>query len=683
MVKLMRRFNKPAEEPQQDGTTYRLSGDALVDARLNTQEKFDTEFDNLMQANQLEDWSNKLIEDRNASITAAEEEAKEAGQTEEEQLEVKNYSNLRYRTMIALGAQATVTGKLVAKGFSKTLGRLKMFGTEGRFEKVGENMQAKSMENIFATLNEEWHETNNIKRAATYKERKLGSVATLTTAAGFTAGIMTGGTSELAKYGSRALIGGAAGAARTYIDYKNSLEQGDTFDWKTTVKAMGKNALKYGAIATVSSAAAMEAMGHGTLNNSGDNILKASWNALPDTVGEADAATMPFNLAANVKHIDVPGTGSAPDHNIINGDRATLGYAGEAGPFVGQMRYNESVGQGVNNLLRLMENSPNVQSANGYSQGADVLREAVSKLSPAEQRQLVLNLSGDPSGRTGILTLAHDSPQGQIMNMLGFDTSPLKSTGGATVHETVVSNDIMADARYTLLDASKFNKTIERGDFVGAMRMLANTGEGAGGYATTHSGIIGVGAGDRATYNPNNPGNASVTTERTANGTLTTITPNVTAAEGILAQHTGIRLTPEARAFYESAIDPSKSNSDVIAAAGNAAKEGINNTPWLPPEAQTGLNNAVDAVFATPKTVTPQEVAAFNAAPAPQSTYTEPVYTAPVVPDVSDYVPPAVQAPVQEVTEQINNAASNFNTAVGNAQRDVNNVLSGLGVPRR
>lgn len=371
--------------------------------------------------------------------------------------------------------------------------------------------------------------------------------------------------------------------------------------------------------------------------------------------------------AATIDHIVVPGTGSAPDHNVIAGNKLTLGYEAGAAPFVGETPYNVSVGSGVQKLIDTIHNTGGGhKTLEGYSQGADVVREAVSKLSPAEQNQLVLNLGGDPSGEKGVLTLAHDSPQGQLMGMLGFDTSPLKNTGGATVNEVRVSNDIMADATYTIADAKVFNAALEQGDMVSALRMLANTGEKAGGYATTHAGALEVLPQDRATYNPANPGNATVITERTANGTLTTINPNVTAGEGLLAKYTGVRLTPEARQAYEAVLNPNVSNEQVIQEVTDAVQEGVANTPWLPPEAQQGINSVVEGISG----------AMGQAAPAPQNNAAPaPVWNAPAA-------APAPAAPMQEFIQQAAPAVQEaVKTFVPPAQQGaVNNFLGQFGV---
>ncbi len=369
--------------------------------------------------------------------------------------------------------------------------------------------------------------------------------------------------------------------------------------------------------------------------------------------------------ASRIEHIVVPGTGSAPDHNIIQGNSVTLGYEAGAAPLVGETPYNMSVGSGVQKLLDTFHNTGGgSKTLEGYSQGADVVREAVSKMSPQEQSQLILKLGGDPSGEKGILTLAHDSPQGQLMGLLGFDTSPLKDTGGATVNEMRVSNDIMADASYTIADAKQFNSAVESGDMIGALRMLANTGEKGGGYATTHSGLLQVLPQDRAIYNPANPGNASVVTERTADGTLTTITPNVTAGEGLLANYTGIRLTPEAREAYEAVVNPNVSNEQVVQEVVDAVQEGVSNTTWLPPEVRQGFNGVVDGMSGMMDQSTP---APQNAAPAQ-------VWNAPAA--------PAAAAPVQEFIQQAAPAVQEaVKTFVPPAQQGaVNNFLGQFGI---
>lgn len=367
--------------------------------------------------------------------------------------------------------------------------------------------------------------------------------------------------------------------------------------------------------------------------------------------------------AAGIDHIFVPGTSAAPDTNVVTGNRMTLGYDADAGPFIGDTPYNQSVSNGVQNLIDALH-STGAKNIDGYSQGADVAREAVSKLSPQEQAQLVLNLGGDPSGEKGILTLAHDSPQGQLMTMLGFDTSPVKDTGAARINETRVSNDLMADASYTFFDAKKFNTTVESGDMVGALRMLANTGEKTGGYLTTHSGALDVLSQDRATYNPASPGNATVTREQTANGTLTTITPRVTAGEGLLAKYTGIRLTPEARTAYEAFIDPNTSNAQVISKLGNAATEGINNTTWLPNEAKQGAGTVVNAVtgvvgqnFNTPSGTTADQAPVVQQAAAPVEQITQ---------------QPVVQNTVTQVQRQVEQAAPQLKTPIAQGKALLN-----------
>lgn len=369
--------------------------------------------------------------------------------------------------------------------------------------------------------------------------------------------------------------------------------------------------------------------------------------------------------AGTIDHIVVPGTGSAPDHNIIQGNSVTLGYEAGAAPLVGETPYNMSVGSGVQKLLDTFHNTGGgSKTLEGYSQGADVVREAVSKMSPQEQSQLILKLGGDPSGEKGILTLAHDSPQGQLMGLLGFDTSPLKDTGGATVNEIRVTNDIMADASYTVADAKQFNSAVESGDIVGALRMLANTGEKGGGYATTHSGLLQVLPQDRVSYNPNNPGNATVMTERTADGTLTTINPNVTAGEGLLANYTGIRLTPEAREAYEAVVNPNVSNEQVVQEVVDAVQEGVSNTTWLPPEVRQGFNGVVDGMSGMMD----------QSAPAPQNAAPAPVWNAPAA--------PAAAAPVQEFIQQAAPAVQEaVKTFVPPAQQGaVNNFLGQFGI---
>lgn len=348
--------------------------------------------------------------------------------------------------------------------------------------------------------------------------------------------------------------------------------------------------------------------------------------------------------AATLEHIDhivVPGTGSAPDQNVISGDKVTLGYEAEAGPLVGAMPYEQSVESGVQKFIDTLSGMSNGEkTGTGFSQGADVIRDAASRLSPAEQNQLTLNLLGDPSGEKGILTVAHNSPQGQLMSLLGFDTSALKDTGGATIHETRVSNDIMADASYTIADAEKFNSAVASGDVVGVLRMLASTGEKGAGYATTHAGALAVLPEDQVFYNALNPGNASVTTEQTANGTLTTITPNVTAAESILARNTGIRLTPEAREAYEAVLDPTVSHEQVVQEVVDAAQEGVNNTQWLPPEAKQGINTAVETISSAMDFVAPAQQVAPQAAPAPMQEMVQ--QAAPAIQQAVDtFVPPA------------------------------------------
>lgn len=361
--------------------------------------------------------------------------------------------------------------------------------------------------------------------------------------------------------------------------------------------------------------------------------------------------------AAVIDRIWVPGTGSAPDQNIINGNKLTLGYEGGAAPLVGETPYDTSVEGGVSNLLEALKaNGDSVNTVGGYSQGADVVREAASKLSPVEQQQLVLNLSGDPSGEKGILTLAHDSPQSQLMQMLGFDTSPLKDTGGAIVNEVRVTNDIMADASYTIGDAEQFNAAVENGDIVGALRMLATTGEKAGGYFTTHAGAIDVLPQDRVTYDPAHPGNATVLTEQTTNGTLTTITPNVSAVEALTARHLGIRMTPEMVEAVEATVNPNVSNEQVINELADAAQEGIDNTPWLPPEVKAAVNIGIEQVGAAAAPVT--NPAPANVAPAWTPEPAAPAYTAPVATTIAPeqvapaYVAPAMPQPVEQFVQQ-------------------------------
>ena len=370
---------------------------------------------------------------------------------------------------------------------------------------------------------------------------------------------------------------------------------------------------------------------------------------------------------AAINRIWVPGTGSAPDHNIVNGDNMTLGYEGGAAPFVGETRYDTSVAGGVDNLVNVLENKSGSSTIDAYSQGADVAREAVSKLSPDEQRQLILNLGGDPSGEKGILTLAHDSPQGKLMGLLGFDTSPLKDTGAATVHEVRVTNDIMADATFTVADAERFNTAVANGDMVSAMRMLATTGEKAGGYFTTHAGAVDVLPQDRVTYNPANPGNATVLTVRTPNGTVTEITPNTTAAEALAARHLGIRMTPEMSQAIEATVDQNVSNEQVVKEWSDAAREGVNNTPWLPPEAKNIINTGVEQVssaFAPAAQPAPAvETPAWQPAPAATPAYV-PAQAAPIIEQAAPVVE-QVETFVQQHAPQAAPHVNNFKNFFG------------------
>lgn len=398
-------------------------------------------------------------------------------------------------------------------------------------------------------------------------------------------------------------------------------------------------------------------------------------------VGLQFAKMVGSDAHAAISNIWVPGTGAAPDHNVINGNRMTLGYEGGAAPFVGETPYDTSVAGGVDNLVQVLESNHGPVTVDGYSQGADVAREAASQLSPEEQRQLILNLGGDPSGEKGILTLAHDSPQGKLMGLLGFDTSPLKDTGGATVNEIRVTNDIMADATFTIADAETFNTAVANGDMVGALRMLANTGEKAGGYFTTHAGAVDVLPQDQVHYNPANPGNATALTVRTPNGTLTTITPNVSSAEALTARYLGVRMTPEASQAVEAVFNPAVSNEQVVREVADAAQEGIQNTTWLPPEVKAAVNTGIEQVgdMVAPMTnPAPQEAAPVETWQAPEQVWQAPV----------DVVPQQFQQPLQQVETFVNDTAATITqatggneqvaTAVNNATTQINGALNNL-----
>ncbi len=380
---------------------------------------------------------------------------------------------------------------------------------------------------------------------------------------------------------------------------------------------------------------------------------------------------MPANRT-NVLDAYVPGTGSAPAQNLVDGNKVTLGYEASAGPFIGRSPYEQSVAQGVTRLLDVIEGAGEGQKTiGGYSQGADVVREAASKLSEDEQRQLILNLAGDPSGEKGVLTLAHDSWQGRLMNTLGFDTSPLKDTGAATVNEIRVSNDIMADATFTIADAEAFNTAVERQDYVTVLRMLATTGEKGLGYATNHAGIIDVQPGDRVFHDVHNPGNATVTSEYRHNGVTHVITPNITALEQTMKAHLGFEMTPEARNFYTTLINPEATNEATIRAGGSALNEAVNNTPWIHADHKPIANQVISGVqeaLAAHHSPAPAPVSAeafvAPAQPAQEYVPAEPVYVAPA-PVAPAYVAPVeVQHFVEQaapVVEQIQQAIPQVN----------------------
>lgn len=396
---------------------------------------------------------------------------------------------------------------------------------------------------------------------------------------------------------------------------------------KRRMKKIGRKALVAagGVLALAGVGAAYKASGH---------------NLIPESVVDRIDLT---NRVAGLPNITVPGTGFSLPGNIYNGDEVTVGYHASAGPFVAGPSYETSVAHGVERLFDALDaTGDGMKTVEGYSQGADVIREAASMLSEDEQRQLILNISGDPSGETGVLTLAHDSWQGRLMGALGFDTSELKSTGAATVNEIRVTNDIMADATFTIADADKFNAAVDSQDYLTVLRMLAGTVEKAGGYATNHAGLVEVLPEHRVFHDPVNPGNATVVTEQRPNGVLHTITPNVTALEQIGAAH-GFHLTPEAKEAYETIINPAASHEQVVRELGDAAREGIDNTPWIDPNHKPIINNLITGV--TENFVAPQPPAPAPA-PAPVETYVAP---APAPAPVETYVAPApAPVPVQE-----------------------------------
>lgn len=307
-----------------------------------------------------------------AASNQAAAEARAADQTPEEQKEVKTFSNLRYRTMIALGAQAAITSKIIGKGFSKTLGRLKMFKTGGRFEEVGENMQENGMVKVFSTLNEEWREKNNEKRAATYQERKLGSWATAATAAGVVAGFATAGASVGAKYAVRGAIGASVGAGRTFTELR-----GKDTDWKTVGKSMGKNALIYGGIATLSSAATMEFMGRGTFNKGGQNLASKAFDSIKDWGTGGNTANIPtesYNVVpkAYSRPLTVDGHGSSP---------------------------NPKPGEGLGGTVQRSKYGPNVETLKGPHDWGDIF---------GNEKHTVLENAKINSGRIAEAMANHD-----------------------------------------------------------------------------------------------------------------------------------------------------------------------------------------------------------------------------------------------------------------------------------
>lgn len=416
--------------------------------------------------------------------------------------------------------------------------------------------------------------------------------------------------------------------------------------------------------------------------------LGAAYYATKDTAPAETLASQVdlTNRSSGLPNIHVPGTGFSLPGNVYEGSDVTVGYHASAGPFVEGPRYDTSVAHGVERLFEALDKTGDGQKVvEGYSQGADVIREAASKLSEDEQRQLILNLSGDPSGETGVLTLAHDSWQGQLMGALGFDTSELKSTGAATVNEVRVTNDIMADATFTIADAEKFNAAVDSQDYVTVLRMLAGTVEKAGGYATNHAGMIEVLPEHQVFHDPINPGNATVVTEQRPNGVLHKITPNVTALEQVAASQFGIHLTPEAQEAYKAIINPEVPQDQMIREIGDAAREGIDNTPWIDPNHKPIINNIISGVAEQIATYQPPAPAP---APAPVETFVAPVVEAAPAPAPAPVAPapapapaaPAFVAPpeVQQIVEQaapvVNQIATDLERLAPQHAAEINQV---------
>ncbi len=119
--------------------------------------------------------------------------------------------------------------------------------------------------------------------------------------------------------------------------------------------------------------------------------------------------------------------------NNCNNGVENIWYPAEIGPFVGQMRMEDSVAIGVADLTNRVNSTPNWihQQLHGFSEGTEVVAQSANNTTSTN---VTANLYGGPQGRTGIMNSAvvNDIPLVKpILDAVGIPTdTPLNQRAG-------------------------------------------------------------------------------------------------------------------------------------------------------------------------------------------------------------------------------------------------------------